>query len=216
MRKFLILIFCVFLLALSVFAADLKLSYDEWLEFYQLENTLDNAFLYDALVESPNTDTKFPVYVAEDVYEDYRLAGVSPVLAGDAVDSLVRSDSESNSSGKVPSESSLKESPVSEVSPLSVQPTPSSGLSYIMPQLVETKYYPDAEAGTLLSALYGILGKPIMSQTWQVKTGYSSSSEIGYITENYEFDSAWIASFILLCAVIICIFKLGGGLLCKM
>ena len=216
MRKILILIFCVFLLALSVFAADLKLSYNEWLEFYQLENTLDNAFLYDALVESPNTDTKFPVYVAEDVYEDYRLAGVSPVLAGDAVDSIVRSSSESYSASEMPAESSLEESVLSEVSPASIQPSPTSGYSYIKPILVETTYYPDAESGSLLSALYAILGKPVIAQTWQVKTGYSNSSEIAYVTENYEYDSAWIASFVLLCAVIICIFKLGGGLLCKM
>lgn len=216
MRKFLILFCSVFLLAFSVFAADLKLSYDEWLEFYQLENTLDNAFLYDALVDSPSTDTKFPVYVAEDVYNDYRTAGVSPVLAGDAVDSLVRSDSESDSSTSASSESSFAQSANSEISPLSVQPVPTSGVSYIKPVLVETKYAPDAEDGTLLSALYSLLGKPVVSQTWQIKNGYSSSSEIGYITETFEYDSSWLASFVLLCAVIICIFKLGGGLLCKM
>ena len=216
MRKFVIAFFCILLLVFSVFAADLKLSYDEWLEFYQLENTLDNAFLYDALVESPSTDTKFPVYVPEDVYEDYRLAGISPVLAGDAVDSIVRSNSESDSFNQAPSDSTVAESTDTEISPLSIQPIPSSSVSYIKPVLVETKYAPDAESGSLLSALYSILGKPILSQTWQVKNGYSSSSEIGYITETFEFDTAWIASFVLLCAVIICIFKLGGGLLCKM
>lgn len=216
MRKILILFCAVFLFAFSVFAADLKLSYDEWLEFYQLENTLDNAFLYDALVESPSTDTKFPVYVAEDIYNDYRTAGVSPVLAGDAVNSLVRSDSESDSPDSVSAESSLTQSSNSEISPFSVQPVPTSGVSYIKPVLVETKYAPDAENGTLLSALYSLLGKPVVSQTWQIKNGYSSSSEIAYITETFEYDASWLASFVLLCAVIICIFKLGGGLLCKM
>lgn len=216
MRKILILFCAVFLFAFSVFAADLKLSYDEWLEFYQLENTLDNAFLYDALVESPSTDTKFPVYVAEDIYNDYRTAGVSPVLAGDAVNSLVRSDSESDSPDSVSAGSSLTQSSNSEISPFSVQPVPTSGVSYIKPVLVETKYAPDAENGTLLSALYSLLGKPVVSQTWQIKNGYSSSSEIAYVTETFEYDASWLASFVLLCAVIICIFKLGGGLLCKM
>ena len=95
-----------------------------------------------------------------------------------------------------------------------LQNVPTSGTSYVEPVLVKTTYVPDAEPGSLLSVLYSFLGKPVQSYTWRVQTS-SDSSRIGYVTESLEYDAAWCASVILLLLFVFCLFKLGGGLLCK-
>lgn len=95
------------------------------------------------------------------------------------------------------------------------QPVPDSGTAYSKPVLVDTEYAPDATEGTLLSVIYGLLGKPVKSYTYSYVSSYNNSQTV-YKLELLDYDINWIASFLLLCAVIICIFKAGGALLCKL
>lgn len=103
----------------------------------------------------------------------------------------------------------------SNVSLLSANPVPDSGSSYTQPTLVATEYAPDAESGTLLSVIYGLLGKPVKSYTYSYQNSYQNSYTV-YKLELLDYDINWLASFFLLCLVIFCVFKAGGALLSKL
>ena len=91
---------------------------------------------------------------------------------------------------------------------------PTSGQSYIQPEMVSVEYAPDASSGSLLSVLYNLLGKPIVSYTYKIQSSYDNS-RIGYVTQHLEYDSNWLASLVLLLVVVFCIFKAGGALISK-
>lgn len=97
----------------------------------------------------------------------------------------------------------------------SAQPIPDSGTAYSKPVLIDTEYAPDAEDGSLLSVLYGLLGKPVKSYTYSYTSSYNNGQTV-YKLELLDYDIYWIASFLLLCAVIVCIFKAGGAIICKL
>jgi len=103
----------------------------------------------------------------------------------------------------------------SNVSLLSANSVPDSGSSYTQPTLVATEYAPDAESGTLLSVIYGLLGKPVKSYTYSYQNGYQNAYTV-YKLELLDYDINWLASFFLLCLVVFCIFKAGGVLLSKL
>lgn len=103
----------------------------------------------------------------------------------------------------------------SNVSLLSANPVPDSGSSYTQPTLVATEYAPDAESGTLLSVIYGLLGKPVKSYTYSYQNSYQNGYTV-YKLELLDYDINWLASFFLLCLVIFCVFKAGGALLSKL
>lgn len=103
----------------------------------------------------------------------------------------------------------------SNVALLSANPVPDSGSSYTQPALVATEYVPDAEAGTLLSVLYDLLGKPVKSYTYSYQNSYQNGYTV-YKLELLDYDINWLASFFLLCLVIFCVFKAGGALLSKL
>lgn len=98
---------------------------------------------------------------------------------------------------------------------MAISTVPTSGQSYILPEVVNIEYAPDAPAGSLLSVLYGLLGKPITSYTYRVRTSSSSSNPEGYLVQQLDYDANWLASLVLLLVVLFCIFKAGGALLCK-
>lgn len=222
MRKILVLLLCVLVFVSScvtVFADKIRLSFDEWLLFYDLPDTPDNLDTYHGLANGILTETNTPLDIGEDVYDEFKNAGSTAPVAD---------DSSSDSGVDVPSVADLPTLPVSgsasesqssdsensEVAVLSLQPVPTSGQSYIKPVLVGEVYAPDADEGTLTAALYALLGKPVVSRTWQVQTNYNNS-QVGYITEAQDFDLGWSASFLLLLVVLYCIFKAGGALLSK-
>lgn len=103
----------------------------------------------------------------------------------------------------------------SDVALLSANPIPDSGSAYTQPTLVATEYAPDAESGTLLSVIYGLLGKPVKSYTYSYQSGYQNAYTV-YKLELLDYDINWLASFFLLCLVIFCVFKAGGALLSKL
>lgn len=124
-------------------------------------------------------------------------------LAKGAVSSATLEASES--ANDVPADSSI----------MAVQPVPDTGTAYSKPVLVDTEYVPDAEQGSLLSVIYGLLGKPVKSYTYSYVSSYNDT-KTAYRLELLDYDVNWIASFLLLCLVILCIFKAGGALICKL
>lgn len=219
MRKFLIVLFVAVLLCISVFAGTIRLSYDEWIEFYNLPDLQENLELYQGINSGIVTDSPYILDIAEDVYDDFK---VSKSTAPSAIDYLdgssqpldVVSDSAISDSIVQPARSQSAAVQASDVSLASVQPVPTTGSSYTKPVVVEVTYAPDADSGTLTSALYSLIGKPIVSRTWQVKTGYNNDY-VSYVTEQQDFDLGWCASLLLLLVVLWSIFKAGGALLSK-
>lgn len=237
MKRFFSIFLCVFLLltlALPASAGNIViLNYEPWLFFYDLVDCDENYNIWLGMYSYGGSEELYPIHVDEDDYNEKLLASQAPdesiteitdvvqpepvesdLSVRDTVSSDIHSESDSGyletaalSSG---SESSLAKSPV-----MAISNVPMSGQSYILPEVVNTEYAPDAPAGSLLSVLYGLLGKPITSYTYRVRTSSSSSNPDGYIVQQLDYDANWLASLALLVVVLFCIFKAGGALLCK-
>ena len=213
------LLIFVFVFPVSASGELYMLSYTEWLSYYGLEHSDLNLIEWQSQFDGSNISSDYPIYIGVDDYNAWYSANpadssvnssfVEPDLS--VSDSL--SESEEVSSMSLDKGSNLNSFSDSGAS-YALQNVPTSGTSYTQPTLVATTYVPDAEPGTLLAVLYSFLGKPVQSYTWRVQTS-SDSSRIGYVTESLEYDSAWCASVILLLLFVYCLFKLGGGLLCK-
>lgn len=219
MRKFLIIIFVAFILCISVFAGTIRLTYEEWIEFYNLPDIQENLELYQGINSGIVTDSPYTLDIAEDVYDDFKVSNSTAPSATDYLDGSsepldVVSDSTVSDSPVQPSRSQPLTVQNSDVSLASLQPVPTTGSSYTKPVVVEVTYAPDADTGTLTSALYSLIGKPIVSRTWQVKTGYNNDY-VSFVTEQQDFDLGWCASLLLLLVVLWSIFKAGGALLSK-
>lgn len=96
----------------------------------------------------------------------------------------------------------------------SLSPVPSSGSAYSDPTLISVEYAEDAEQGSLLEVLYGLLGKPVKAYHYRWQS--SSQGYNVYSVQVLDYDIPWIASFLLLMLVLYCIFKAGGALLSKL
>ena len=237
MRRFFSIFLCVFLLltlVLPAFAGNVViLNYDPWLFFYDLEACDENYNIWLGMYSYGGSEELYPIHVNEDDYNAKLLASQTPddpvaeitdvvkpepdepdLSDGDFVSSDIHSESDSGyleaSSLSQGPESSLAQSPF-----MAFSTVPSSGQSYIRPEVVNIEYAPDASAGSLLSVLYGLLGKPITAYTYRVRTSSSSSNPDGYIVQHLDYDANWLASLALLIVVLFCIFKAGGALLCK-
>lgn len=103
----------------------------------------------------------------------------------------------------------------SSVALFGANPIPDSASSYSKPVLVDTEYASDASEGSLLSVLYGILGKPVKSYTYSYQNSYQNSYTV-YKTQLLDYDINWLASLFVLCLVLFCVFKAGGALLSKL
>ena len=224
---------CVFLLAClcvpALAAGDIRLDYNEWLWYYDLVDNTENHELWLGMYSYGGAQDILPIDVTEDEYNARKQIDIvndtesetpaesdtdESVDASADSDSVDHSDSESDSDISAPeislgAESSLSESPV-----LLAANVPTSGTSYTQPEMVHVEYAPDASDGSLLSVLYGLLGKPIVSYTYKVQTNYNNS-QYGYVTEHLDYDSNWVCSLVLLLVVVFCIFKAGGALISK-
>lgn len=235
MRRFFCIFLCVFLLlilAIPAFAGNtIILMYEPWLFFYDLVDSDENHDIWVDMYSYGGTEELYPIHISEDLYYEKLLA-------------FERSNDESENTGiieSVPDQSSLPdrdfvpadfhsesdtgylqassfstgaESSGSQSSILAAASVPTSGLSYIQPELVKIDYAPDASSGSLLAVLYGLLGKPVTAYTYMVRTSYQSDYT-GYITQHLDYDANWLASLALLIVVLFCIFKAGGALLCR-
>lgn len=235
MRRFFCIFLCVFLLltlAIPAFAGNtIILMYEPWLFFYDLVDSEENHDIWLGMYSYGGSEELYPIHVNEDLYneklltsqlsddesENSRVVESVPVesslFGGDSVPADLHSESDSGyletSSFSTGSESSGAQSPMPAAASV-----PTSGLSYVQPELVKIEYAPDASSGTLLAVLYGLLGKPVTAYTYKVRTSYQSDYT-GYITQQLDYDANWLASLALLIVVLFCIFKAGGALLCK-
>lgn len=237
MKRFFSIFLCVFLLltlALPASAGNVViLNYEPWLFFYDLVDCDENYNIWLGMYSYGGSEELYPIHVDEDDYNAKLLASQAPdesvteitdvvqlepvesdLSDRDTISSDIHSESDSGylqAAALSPgSQSSLAQSPV-----MAVTTVPTSGQSYILPQVVNIEYAPDAPAGSLLSVLYGLLGKPITSYTYRVRTSSSSSNPDGYLVQQLDYDANWLASLVLLLVVLFCIFKAGGALLCK-
>lgn len=235
MRRFFCIFLCVFLLltlAIPAFAGNtIILMYEPWLFFYDLVDSEENHDIWLGMYSYGGSEELYPIHIVEDLYNEKLLASQLPddelsdsrvvesvpdqssLSNGDSVPSDLLGESDSGylqaasfSSG---SQSSGSQSPV-----LAASSVPTSGLSYLQPEIVKIEYAPDATSGTLLAVLYGLLGKPVTSYTYKVRTSYQSDYT-GYVTQQLDYDANWLASLALLIVFLFCIFKVGGALLCK-
>lgn len=235
MRRFFSIFLCVFLLltlAIPAFAGNtIILMYEPWLFFYDLVDSEENHDIWLGMYSYGGSEELYPIHVNEDLYNEKLLASQLPddesadsrvvesvtdqssLSNGDSVSSDLHSESDSGyletASFSTGSQSSGSQFPM-----LAAASVPTSGLSYIQPELVNIEYAPDATSGTLLAVLYGLLGKPVTAYTYKVRTSYQSDYT-GYVTQQLDYDANWLASLALLIVVLFCIFKAGGALLCK-
>ena len=236
MRRFFSIFLCVFLLLMLVVPAfagnTIILMYEPWLFFYDLVDSDENHELWLGMYSYGGTEELYPIHIDEDLYNEKLLAsqvsdvesedsrivesvsGQSSLSDGNPVSADLHSESDSGhlqtAEVSTGSQSSLAQSPV-----MAVSTVPTNGQSYIQPQVVNVEYAPDATSGSLLAVLYGLLGKPVVSYTYKVRTSNSSSGYDGYLVQQLDYDANWIASLVLLIVVLFCIFKAGGALLCK-
>lgn len=235
MKRFFCIFLSVFLLltfALPAFAGNtIILMYEPWLFFYDLVDSEENHELWLGMYSYGGTEELYPIHVDEDLYNEKLLASQrsdaesedprvvesvpdkSSLSVGDSVSADLHSESDSRHL-EAASFASGTESRSSQPAMFAAASVPTSGLSYIQPELINIEYAPDATSGTLLAVLYGLLGKPVTSYTYKVRTS-SDYDRIGYVTEQLDYDANWIASVVLLIVVLFCIFKAGGALLCR-
>lgn len=236
MKRFFVICLSVLLicsLLLPVSAGNVViLNYEPWLFFYDLVDCDENYNIWLGMYSYGGSEELYPIHVDEDDYNAKLLASQTPAESfaeitdvvkpepvesdlsdGDSVSSDIHSESDSGylqaASFSTGSESSSPQSPM-----LAASSVPTSGLSYVQPELVKIDYAPDATSGTLLAVLYGLLGKPVTAYTYKVRTSYQSDYT-GYVTQQLDYDANWLASLVLLIVVLFCIFKAGGALLCK-
>lgn len=211
------LLILVFVFPVSASGELYMLSYTEWLSYYGLEHSDLNLTEWQSQFDGSNISSDYPIYIGVDEYNAWYSANPAASSSNSSFDDSGVSASETLSETEEVAPMSLDKGTNINSFPDSgqsyaLQSVPTSGTSYDQPVLVQTTYVPDAEPGTLLSVLYSFLGKPVQSYTWRVRT---SSDRTGYVTESLEYDTAWCASVILLLLFVYCLFKLGGGLLCK-
>ena len=236
MKRFFVICLSVLLicsLLLPVSAGNVViLNYDPWLFFYDLVDCDENYNIWLGMYSYGGSEELYPIHVDEDDYNAKLLASETPdepvaeitdvikpepvefdLSDGDSVSADIHSESDSGylqAAALSPgSQSSGSQSPM-----LASASVPTSGLSYVQPELVKIDYAPDATSGTLLAVLYGLLGKPVTAYTYKVRTSYQSDYT-GYVTQQLDYDANWLASLVLLIVVLFCIFKAGGALLCK-
>lgn len=232
-KRFFSVFLCIFLLVclcIPAFAVNIiRLEYQDWLWFYDILDTEDNYALWFDMYSYGGEQIILPIDVNEDEFNaKFALDAVNDSESEVPSESdTFEPDNDSSDSGSVfypDSESypnlSLSPETAGEVACTSKSPVllaenvPSSGQSYIQPEMVSVEYAPDASSGSLLSVLYNLLGKPIVSYTYKIQSSYDNS-RIGYVTQHLQYDSNWLASLVLLLVVVFCIFKAGGALISK-
>lgn len=232
-KRFFSVFLCVFLLVclcVPAFAMNMiRLEYQDWIWFYDLVDNTENYDLWFGMYSYGGDQSILPIDVSEDEYNARKQIDIVNDTESEAPSEYdtSESDNDSSDSGRVlypgsESDSNFSLSPktagtvagTSKSPVLLAENVPTSGQSYIQPEMVFVGYAPDASSGSLLSVLYNLLGKPIVSYTYKIQSSYDNS-RVGYVTQHLEYDSNWLASLFLLLVVVFCIFKAGGALISK-
>ena len=232
-NRFISVFLCIFLLVclcIPAFAVNIiRLEYQDWLWFYDILDTEDNYALWFDMYSYGGEQIILPIDVNEDEYNaKLSLEAVNDSESEASSESFTSEfdndfsdsgsvhypDSESDPNLSLSLETAGKVESTSKSPVLLAENVPTSGQSYIQPEMVFVEYAPDASSGSLLSVLYNLLGKPVVSYTYKIQSSYDNS-RIGYVTHNLEYDANWLASLVLLLVVVFCIFKAGGALISK-
>lgn len=232
-KRFFSVFLCVFLLVclcVPAFAVNMiRLEYQDWIWFYDLVDNSENYDLWFGMYSYGGDQSILPIDVSEDEYNARKQVDIVNDIESEAPSesdtsesdtdsfdsgSVLYPDSESDSNFSLSSETAGTVAGTSKSPVLLAENVPTSGQSYIQPEMVSVEYAPDASTGSLLSVLYNLLGKPIVSYTYKIQSSYDNS-RVGYVTQHLEYDSNWLASLVLLLVVVFCIFKAGGALLSK-
>lgn len=232
-KRFFSVFLCVFLLVclcVPAFAVNMiRLEYQDWIWFYDLVDNSENYDLWFGMYSYGGDQSILPIDVSEDEYNARKQVDIVDDVESEAPSEFVSSesdndsfdsgsvfypDSESDSNFSLSPETAGKVAGTSKSFVLLAENVPTSGQSYIQPEMVSVEYAPDASSGSLLSVLYNLLGKPVVSYTYKIQSSYDNS-RIGYVTQHLEYDSNWLASLVLLLVVVFCIFKAGGALISK-
>ena len=232
-KRFISVFLCFFLLVclcIPAFAVNIiRLEYQDWLWFYDILDTEDNYALWFDMYSYGGEQIILPIDVNEDEYNakhaleavndsksEAPSGTVTSEFDNDSFDSgsVFYPDSEFDSNFSLSPETAGQVAGTSKPPVLLAENVPTSGQSYIQPEMVSVEYAPDASSGSLLSVLYNLLGKPIVSYTYKIQSSYDNS-RVGYVTQHLEYDSNWLASLVLLLVVVFCIFKVGGALISK-
>lgn len=232
-KRFFSVFLCVFLLVflcVPAFAVNMiRLEYQDWIWFYDLLDNSENYDLWFGMYSYGGDQSILPIDVSEDEYNARKQIDIVNDIESEAPSESVTSesdndsfdsgsvfypDSESDSNFSLSPETAGKDAGTSKSLVLLAENVPTSGQSYIQPEIVSVEYAPDASSGSLLSVLYNLLGKPVVSYTYKIQSSYDNS-RIGYVTQHLEYDSNWLASLVLLLVVVFCIFKAGGALISK-
>lgn len=232
-KRFFSVFLCVFLLVclcVPAFAVNMiRLEYQDWIWFYDLVENSENYDLWFGMYSYGGDQSILPIDVSEDEYNARKQVDIVNDIESEAPSELDTSesvndssdsglvlypDSESDSNFSLSSETAGTVAGTSKSPVLLAENVPTSGQSYIQPEMVSVEYAPDASTGSLLSVLYNLLGKPIVSYTYKIQSSYDNS-RVGYVTQHLEYDSNWLASLVLLLVVVFCIFKAGGALISK-
>ena len=232
-KRFFSVFLCVFLLVclcVPAFAVNMiRLEYQDWIWFYDLVDNSENYDLWFGMYSYGGDQSILPIDVSEDDYNARKQIDIVNDIESEAPSESYSSESDNDSfdSGSViyPYSESDPNFPLSPETAgkvagsskslvLLAENVPTSGQSYIEPEMVSVEYAPDASSGSLLSVLYNLLGKPVVSYTYKIQSSYDNS-RFGYVTQHLEYDSNWLASLVLLLVVVFCIFKAGGALISK-
>lgn len=232
-KRFFSVFLCVILLVclcVPAFAVNMiRLEYQDWIWFYDLVDNSENYDLWFGMYSYGGDQSILPIDVSEDEYNARKQVDIVNDIESEASSESVTSesdndsfdsgssfypDSESDSNFSLSPESAVQVAGTSKSPVLLAENVPTSGQSYIQPEMVSIEYAPDASSGSLLSVLYNLLGKPIVSYTYKIQSSYDNS-RVGYVTQHLEYDSNWLASLVLLLVVVFCIFKAGGALISK-
>lgn len=224
---------CVVLLVclcVPAFAVNMiRLEYQDWIWFYDLVDNSENYDLWFGMYSYGGDQSILPIDVSEEEYNARKQVDIVNDIESEAPSefdtsesdndfsdsgSVLYPDSESDSNFSLSSETAGTVAGTSKSPVLLAENVPTSGQSYIQPEMVSVEYAPDASTGSLLSVLYNLLGKPIVSYTYKIQSSYDNS-RVGYVTQHLEYDSNWLASLVLLLVVVFCIFKAGGALISK-
>lgn len=232
-KRFFSVFLCVFLLVclcVPAFAVNMiRLEYQNWIWFYDLVDNSENYDLWFGMYSYGGDQSILPIDVSEDEYNARKQIDIVNDIESEAPSesdtsesdndsfdsgSVLYPDSESDSNFSLSPETAGTVAGTSKSPVLLAENVPTSGQSYIQPELVSVEFAPDASTGSLLSVLYNLLGKPIVSYTYKIQSSYDNS-RVGYVTQHLEYDSNWLASLVLLLVVVFCIFKAGGALISK-
>lgn len=221
MRRFLSVFLCLLLCGLLVFPA------------FADEGDSDDAGIEEAAVSSDDSAPAAPGFNDSSEPADQTASDVDSSVSDDGSlpgDDVPAVDPDSDAVSDIPTPEPITddadfpaigdyvgyEDALSYGDLISLQASNIGGGSYVYsdPQIIGYDYAPDPEAGTLLAVLYDLIGKPIVATHYRYTTS-NSSGNTAYAVVSLDYDMNFLIGCAMIALFVLCLFKLGGGLLCR-